>query len=132
LKLVRLVWIVLVAACALAGCRLDNDNAVGPSAAADGSAVSAAQLAGGGTATISWDAPTTTTTGSALTDLAGYRIYYGTSQTDLSQQVEVRGVGLQTYVIDNLGTATWYFTVTAVTAGGVESPPSRMVSKTIT
>ncbi len=87
--------------------------------------------AGNGTATVSWEAPTTTTTGAALTDLAGYRIYYGTSDTDLSQVVDLKGVQLQTYVVDNLGTATWYFAVKAVTAVGVESPLSQIVSKTI-
>jgi Fibronectin type III domain len=130
LKLLRVVWILLLAACALAGCH--NDNEVDPAAAADGGAVADALPAGSGSATISWDAPTTTTTGSALTDLAGYRIYYGTSETELSQAISVQGVGLQTYVIDNLGAATWYFTVKAVTAAGVESPPSQVVSKTIT
>jgi hypothetical protein len=131
LKLLRMVWILLLAACALAGCH--NDNEVDPAAAAanDG-AVADALPAGSGTATISWDAPTTTTTGSTLTDLAGYRIYYGTRETDLSQAITVQGVGLQTFVIDSLGAATWYFTVKAVTAAGVESPPSQIVSKTIT
>jgi hypothetical protein len=130
LKLLRVVWVPLLAACALAGCH--NDNEVDPAAAADSGAVADALPAGSGSATISWDAPTTTTTGSALTDLAGYRIYYGTSETELSQAISVQGVGLQTYVIDNLGAATWYFTVKAFTAAGVESPPSQIVSKTIT
>ncbi len=44
---------------------------------------------GDGTATVSWEAPTTTTTGAALTDLGGYRIYYGISETELSQSVKV-------------------------------------------
>jgi hypothetical protein len=86
---------------------------------------------GDGTATVSWEAPTTTTTGAALTDLGGYRIYYGISETELSQSVKVAGVGLQTYVIDNLGAGTWYFAVRAVTTLGVESPLSQIVSKTI-
>lgn len=86
---------------------------------------------GDGTATLSWEAPTTTTTGASLTNLAGYRIYYGISEDDLSQTIQLAGVGLQTYVIDNLGQGTWYFAVRAVTSAGVESGLSNIVSKTI-
>jgi hypothetical protein len=110
---------------ALGGCRLDNSDP------ADGSAAAHTLPSGDGTATVSWEAPTTTITGAALTDLSGYRIYYGTSDTDLSQVVELKGVGTQTFVIDNLGTATWYFAVKAVTTVGMESPLSQIVSKSI-
>ena len=84
-----------------------------------------------GTATLSWQAPTTNTDGAALTDLAGYRIYYGTSASNLSDTIPLTGVGLQTYVIDNLGPGTWYFDIKAVATTGVESAPSDIVSKTI-
>jgi hypothetical protein len=86
---------------------------------------------GNGVATLSWEAPTTTTTGSALTDLSGYHIYYGIDQNNLSESVSLNSVGIQTYVIDNLGTGTWYFAIKAVTAAGVESALSDVVSKTI-
>ncbi|MBS0581190.1 MAG: fibronectin type III domain-containing protein [Proteobacteria bacterium] len=62
--------------------------------------------------------------------MAGYRIYYGLSASDLSQVVDA-GVDLQSYVIDNLGRGTWYFAVRAVTQLGVESDLSQIVSKTI-
>jgi fibronectin type III domain protein len=84
-----------------------------------------------GAATLSWQAPTSNTNGTALTDLSGYKIYYGASATDLSQSVQISTVGIQTYVIDNLGSGTWYFAVKAVTSGGVESALSDLVSKTI-
>jgi hypothetical protein len=84
-----------------------------------------------GTATVSWEAPTTTTEGTALTDLAGYRIYYGLSESDLNQSVKLNSVGLQTYMLDNLGQGTWYFAVRAVTSLGVESPLSEIVTKTL-
>lgn len=114
---------MLVALLALAGCHSSDQS----------SAASAAQSvpSGNGTATLSWDAPTTTTTGSALTDLAGYRIYYGINAGDLSQTVQLNTTGVQTYVIDNLGQGTWYFAIKAVTASGVESALSDVVTKTI-
>jgi hypothetical protein len=103
-----------------------TDNPLDPNAAA----ADAPPSSGTGTATVSWQAPTTTTTGTVLKDLAGYRIYYGLSETDLSQVVDA-GVDLQTYVIENLGRGTWYFAVRAVTELGVESDLSQIVYKTI-
>jgi hypothetical protein len=86
---------------------------------------------GNTSATLSWEAPTTNTNGTALTNLAGYRIYYGSSATELSQKVQLNGVGVQTYVFDNLQAGTWYFAVMAVTSAGVESALSNKVSATI-
>lgn len=123
----------------LVGCRTDDGlNSTG--AAGDGSVLAAGPTGSGtatsgtatsGTATVSWEAPTTTIQGFALTDLAGYRVYYGQSESDLSQHVELNSVGTQTYVVDNLGPGTWYFAVKAVTSMGVESALSEIVSKTI-
>jgi Fibronectin type III domain len=116
---------------ALCGCH--NDNELDPTAGTDGSdgTVADAGPVGDGTATVSWEAPTTTTNGAALTDLAGYRIYYGVSESDLAQSVQLDNVGVQTYVVENLGAGTWYFAVKAVTSSGVESSLSEIVSKTI-
>ena len=83
-------------------------------------------------APLSWEAPTANTNGPALTDLSGYRIYYGSSPQDLSQSVQVGNVGLETYVIDNLEPGTWYFAVMAVASNGGESALSDIVAKTIT
>ena len=85
-----------------------------------------------GTATLSWEAPTTNTNGTPLTDLAGYRIYYGASPESLGHTVQIKTIGLQTYVIDDLGPGTWYFAVLAVSADGTESTLSNIVTKTIT
>lgn len=84
-----------------------------------------------GSATISWLPPTENTDGSALTDLAGYHIYYGTSATALTQTVTITNPGLTAYVIENLAAATWYFVVRAYTADGTESASSNVASKTI-
>jgi Fibronectin type III domain len=98
-----------------------------------GSANAPSGVSGGSrAATLSWEAPTSNTNGSALTDLTGYRIYYGSSPEDLSQTVQISSVGLQTYVIDNLEPGTWYFAVMALAANGGESALSDIVTKTIT
>ncbi len=85
-----------------------------------------------GSATLSWQAPTTRTDGSPLGGtLAGYRIYYGQSQNNLSQSVTVSSPGMLSYVIDNLTPATWYFAATAYDNNGLESAFSNIASKTI-
>lgn len=124
LKTVNLVG-VLLAACMLAACHWD------PTGASTGSAGSAATNKSSGNATLSWQAPTTNTDGEALTDLAGYRIYYGTNASDLTETIQLSGVGLQTYAVENLGPGTWYFAVKAVASTGVESALSDIVTKTI-
>src|SRR5215470_16636281 len=86
---------------------------------------------GSRTATVSWDAPTTNNNGTPLTDLAGYRIYYGSSPEDLGHTVQISTVGLQTYVIDDLEAGTWYFAVRAVASNGTESTLSDIAAKTI-
>jgi hypothetical protein len=123
-KLTRLCVLLLGVLFALAGCNFHDDHSAS-------TATPSSLPTGPGSATLSWEAPTTTTQGVALTNLAGYRIYYGVYSNDLSQTVQVNGVGLQTYMIDNLGQGTWYFAVKAVTSTGVESSMSNVVSKTI-
>jgi hypothetical protein len=89
-------------------------------------------VGGSGGVTLSWEAPTTNTDGSALTDLSGYRIYYGASPTDLTQTVEITSVGIQTYVLDDLPSGTWYFAVIALSSSGNESALSNIVKDNIT
>jgi hypothetical protein len=85
-----------------------------------------------GSATLSWQSPTTNTDGSPLTNLAGYVIRYGTSLGQLSTEVRIANPGLTTYVVSELAPATWYFQVSAYNASGIESAPSGTASKTIT
>ncbi len=84
-----------------------------------------------GSATLTWVAPTLNTNGTPLTDLAGYHIYYGTSATQLSQEVILDDASTTTYVINGLTTGTYYFVVTAVSSAGTESTQSNLVTKTL-
>lgn len=84
-----------------------------------------------GSASLSWTPPTRNTNGTTLTNLAGYRIYYGTSPTNLSRTVQVNNAGLTRYVVSDLSAATWYFSVRAYTSGGAESGNSTTVSKVV-
>ena len=84
-----------------------------------------------GTATVSWAPPTSRTDGTPLTDLAGYRVYYGTSSGTYPNKVQIDNPGVTTYVVENLAPATYYFVTTAFDATGAESDYSNVASKTI-
>jgi hypothetical protein len=84
-----------------------------------------------GTTTLRWDAPTTSADGSPLTDLAGYKVYWGTTQGSYANSAILNNPGLTTYVIDQLTPATWYFVVSAFDTSGNESEYSAPVSKTV-
>ena len=84
-----------------------------------------------GSATLSWQPPTSNTDGSLLTNLAGYVVRYGTAPDALNVQVRIENPGLVTYVVSDLTPATWYFQVVAYNSLGVESSPSATGSKTI-
>lgn len=81
-------------------------------------------------AKLTWTPPTTNTDGSALTDLAGYRVYYGTNSSALNQVQTVASAGATTATVTALAAGTWYFALEAFTAAGAESLPSTVVSKT--
>ena len=84
-----------------------------------------------GTALLDLTVPTRNTDGSALTDLAGVRIYYGTSSTNLTQVVQLASATVSSYTVNNLTSGTWYFGATAYTSSGTESALSPIVSKSI-
>lgn len=82
------------------------------------------------TASLSWDAPDSNIDGTPVDDLAGYRVYYGTSSGNYTSFVDI---GLSnTAVIDSLTPgATYYFVITTYDTSGNESAFSNEVSKTI-
>jgi hypothetical protein len=84
-----------------------------------------------GAATLSWNPPTENADGSSLTDLAGYRIYYGRNPDNLTQVIVLNNPGLTRYVVENLTPARWHFEMTSVNTEGVESRRTPTASKTI-
>jgi hypothetical protein len=84
-----------------------------------------------GSASLSWTPPTQNTDGTALTDLAGYRVYYGNDPAVLSNSIVLNGAANNSYVVTNLAAGTWYFSVRAYNSAGVESDSSATASKTI-
>jgi len=84
-----------------------------------------------GAATLRWVAPAQMTSGEPLTDLAGFRVYYGQSFSGLDQIVTIPDARVTQVVIESLAPGTWFFAVTAYTSDGTESVRSNVVSKGI-
>lgn len=76
---------------------------------------------GTGSVSVSWAAPTHNDDGSALTDLAAYKIYYGKSPGNYTEQIRIDNPGITTYIVGNLSPATYYFVATAINSNGFES-----------
>ncbi len=84
-----------------------------------------------GSATLNWTPPTQNTDGSSLSDLSGYKVYWGTTQGSYPNSVTLSNPGLTSYVVSQLTPATWYFAMTALNSQGIESALSNATSKTV-
>ena len=88
---------------------------------------------------LTWEPPTTNTDDSPLTDLAGYRLYWGTSTSAYSSNqdlgmpscADVAGTMTCTYTLAGLGAGSYFFAVTAYNTGGYESVYSNEATKTL-
>jgi putative Ig domain-containing protein len=81
--------------------------------------------------TLSWTPPSTNSNGTPVSDLAGYRIYYGTSAASLTTVITVNGADDTNQVIKNLTSGTWYFAVTSFNSDKIESALSAVLPLTI-
>ena len=77
---------------------------------------------------ISWTAPTENVDGSILTDLVGYRIYYGAESRTYSDTVELMDPRATSYALD-LSSGDYHVAMTAIDADGNESAYSNEVLK---
>jgi len=118
---------VLLSACGGGGGTSDPTQApTGTDTPAPGPAPAA-----GGSATLTWVAPQTNADGSALTDLAGYRIYYGTGSGNYTESVTISDPTSTSYTVQNLPASTYYFVLRAFDKSNSESSPSAEVTKSI-
>jgi hypothetical protein len=89
----------------------------------------------GGTtpATVSWTPPTQNEDGSALTNLANYKLFVASSAAGVPSATPTTfAAPASSYVVTGLAAGTWYFGVRSVNSAGVESVMSNVASKAIT
>ncbi|MFA7386480.1 MAG: putative Ig domain-containing protein [Thiohalobacteraceae bacterium] len=83
--------------------------------------------------TLGWVAPATRADGSALSlsQIASFRIRYGTSAGNYTSSVNVSDPSATTHTIQGMAPATYYFVVTAIDVDGQESEYSGAVNTTV-
>jgi len=91
----------------------------------------ASASAANGFAKLFWTVPTENDDGTALRDLAGFRIYFGVASGTYTQSRQIANPGVSMYFVGALSVGTWYFVVTAYDTSGNESVVSNVASKTI-
>ncbi len=84
-----------------------------------------------GSAALSWVPPTQNSNGTTLTDLIGFKVYWGTTSGVYTNQLLINNPTTKTWTVGNLGAGRWYFAVTALAASGMESTKSNEGTKLI-
>lgn len=137
--MIRLITLslVLVTSIMLTACGGGGGGASNTLGAISSSGTAAGAGAGTGTGTgriaLSWSAPSSRADGSylPLSELEGYRIYYGTSSTDFTMLVDLNDYSITEYNVTTLNSGNYYFAITAYDSNGVESGFSNMINKDI-
>ena len=100
------------------------------SAALDAFAITVTDSATG-TALLEWTPPVLDGDDTSLTDLTGFKVYYGTAPGVYPNVVDVPSAGVSSFLVENLAPATYFFVVTAYDTLGNESDPSNETSKVV-
>ena len=83
--------------------------------------------------TIAWTAPVARSDGSplSLADIGGYRVYYGTTEGDYPNHIDVNDGSAVEVTLNNLPLGSYYIVVTTYDVTGRESEFSPAVTTTI-
>lgn len=84
-----------------------------------------------GSAALTWTPPTQNTNGTPLTDLVGYKVYWGTTLGAYSSVAQVNNAAATAYTVSALAPGAWFFAVTSLSTSGGESNFSNAATKTI-
>lgn len=84
-----------------------------------------------GSTELSWTAPSQNEDGTDLTDLAGYKLYWGSTPGSYPNSVTIDNPTVTTYLVENLAPGTYEFVATSYNVSGVESRYSGTATKVI-
>lgn len=82
---------------------------------------------------LSWSAPATRTDGEplSLSEIGGYRLYYGKQKGDYVQGANIKDGSAQSATVTGVPLGTYYVVLTTYDSNGVESDYSSAVRKTV-
>jgi hypothetical protein len=101
------------------------------STAVEGS--SGADVAKLGVINLSWSAPATRTDGEPLplSDIEGYRVYYGAQQGEYLKGADIKDGSAQSATVTGVPVGVYYVVMTTYDSNGIESGYSAAVKKTV-
>ena len=138
-RVIKMLVCLLIAA-QLMGCGggsgTNNSSAVVPSEVLPGEVAPVEVVPGEvvpGRVTLAWTAPVARADGSplSLAQIGGYRVYYGTTEGDYPNRVEVNDGSAVEVILNDLPSGSYYFVVTTYEVSGRESEFSPVVTTTI-
>ncbi len=123
-RIAQLALATLICA-ALGACHAPNSGASSATSSAPGSTVKSIDL--------SWSPPTENSDGTAITDLAGYTLHYGTTSQDYTGSIQITSPTATSYLVSdtNFPPGTYYFAISAYNAQQVSSSMSGQVTVTL-
>lgn len=122
--------VFLFMALVLFGCNTDGQKITAiPSSASSSSGSSGSSGSTSANLVVTWNAVTTNSDASPISDLAGYKVKYGTTSGVYTTTVDVGNTTTHSFV--GMTSGTYYFVVTAYDYSGNESSPSSEVIKTV-
>ena len=74
-----------------------------------------------GTISFKWDPPVENEDGSRLTDLKGYRLYWGPPGRPFENRIDIGSPETTAYVLEDLPNGKWHLGLSAVNQRGLES-----------
>ena len=128
-----ILLLVLLPACGGGGGTSGAASGGSAAASVGGSTLAAGTLS----TTLNWNAPVTNVDKSTLKDLAGFKIYYGTSSGKYTQVIKVPlsacdlSAGTCAYQVQGLAAGTYYFAITALDSYNHESDYSNELARTV-
>lgn len=127
------VFLLIVTGCGGGNTTIAN-NSTGSSNSSSSSGGGTSSVTGGstGTLTLKWVAPTARADGTniSLSEISGFRIYYGSSATDTPNFVNINNGSATQYTI-SLPVGSYYFRISAVDSSGYEGLKSNAIAKSI-
>jgi len=87
-----------------------------------------------GVITLNWSAPSTRTDGEplSLSEIDGYRIYYGKHKGEYLKGADIKNGAAQSATVTGVPVGVYYVVMTTYDANGIESAYSAAVKKTVT